>query len=114
MRFAVIATAAAAAFAVLLAAAVSGPQMSSNQFLSAVRCVAYADVAGSGAELSEAKYRLNAEARRQSSDAATQAHVEVQVIARRAAAADPIVLRQEQTAACAHTQLAGGIDAGRA
>ena len=44
MRFAVLATAAAAAVAVPLAVSASGPQMSSDQFLSAVRCTAYEDL----------------------------------------------------------------------
>lgn len=114
MRFAIVVTAVAAVIALPLAAGVSGPQMSSNEFISAVRCTAYAVVAGPEARLSEAKYQLNAEARRQSPETTAQAQAEVQSIVRTAATAEPGTLRQAQTAACVDAHLAGGVDAGRA
>lgn len=110
MRFAVIATAAAAAVAVPLAVAASGPQMSSDQFLSAVRCTAYENLSGADAGLTEAKWQLNAEARRQSAETAEQALAEVTQIARQAYSAEPGVLTQEQAAACAGAQVAAGAD----
>ena len=110
MRFAVIATVAAAAIAVPLAVAASGPQMSSDQFLSAVRCTAYEDVVGSDAAVSEAKWQLNAEARRQPAETAAQARAEASDIARTAYSAEPETLTQEQAAACAGAQLAAEAD----
>ncbi|HET9230171.1 MAG TPA: hypothetical protein VFO00_02710 [Vitreimonas sp.] len=109
MRFAVIATAAAAAVAVPLAVAASGPQMSSDQFLSAVRCTAYENAVGADA-VSEAKWELNAEARRQPAETAAQARAEASDIARMAYSAEPGTLTQEQAAACAGAQLAAEAD----
>jgi hypothetical protein len=110
MRFAVIATAAAAAVAVPLAVAASGPQMSSDQFLSAVRCTAYENLVGQDAGLTEAKWQLNAEARRQAPETAAQARAEVSDITRKAYSAEPRALTREQAAACAGGQLATGPD----
>jgi len=107
MRFAVIATAAAAAFAVPLAVSASGPHMSSDQFLSAVRCTAYEHLSGRSAGLSEARLQLNAEARRQPAETAALAQAEVSSIVRTAASAGAGVLSQERAAACAQAQLAG-------
>jgi len=73
MRFALIATSAAAALAVPFAMSVTEPQMSGAEFVSAVRCVAYEDA--NGASLAEAKYRLNSEARRQTPEARAEASV---------------------------------------
>jgi hypothetical protein len=84
MRFAFVTTVVAAAAAVPMALAATGPQMSRDAFLSAVRCTAYADVAGPGADLSLAKWRLNSEALRQSPATAAVAQAEVDAIARAA------------------------------
>jgi hypothetical protein len=110
MRFAVIATAAAAAVAVPLAVAASGPQMSSDQFLTAVRCTAYENLGAAEAGLTEAEWKLNAEARRQPAETAAQALAEVSDISRKAYSAEPGVLTQEQAAACAGAQLAAEAD----
>jgi hypothetical protein len=109
MRFAVLATAAAAAITVPLAVSAGAPQMSSDQFLSAVRCTAYEDLTRSDAGLVEAKWQLNAEARRQSAETAARAEAEVDSIARQAYSADAGVLTQEHAAACA-AQLATASD----
>lgn len=103
MRFAVLATAAAAVVAVPLAVEASGPQMSPAQFVDAVRCTAFAQVFGE--DEGAARLRLNAEARRQTPAVAALAHNEVKSIARRAAAfandADAAMMRAEQAQACA-------------
>lgn len=109
MRFAVLATVAAAAVAVPLAVSAGGPQMSSDQFLSAVRCTAYEDLSRSDAGLAEAKWQLNAEARRQSAETAALAEAEVSTIARSAYSADAGALTQDHAAACA-AQLATASD----
>lgn len=113
MRFALVATVAAAAIAVPLAVSASGPQMSSEQFLAAVRCTAYEDVAHPGDWLEEAKWRLNAEARRQPVQTAALAEAEVSRIAREAAAKDAAGLDQHYAAACAAPQLAAQTDSRR-
>ncbi|HYD73298.1 MAG TPA: hypothetical protein VEF55_09175 [Candidatus Binatia bacterium] len=110
MRFAVLATAAAAAVAAPLAVAASGPQMSSDQFLNAVRCTAYENLSGTDAGLTEAKWQLNAEARRQPAETAAQALAEVSDISRQAYLAGPGALTQEKAAACARAQLAAAAD----
>lgn len=84
MRFAAIATTAAAVVAVPFALAAGGPQMSDQEFLSAVRCTAYEDVARPHAQLSETKWQLNAEARRQSAETAALARIEARDAARQA------------------------------
>jgi len=108
MRFAVLATAAAAAVAVPLAVSASGPQMSSDQFLSAVRCTAYEDLTREDQGVSEAKWQLNAEARRQPAETAARAQAEASRIARKAAEAG--ALTQDHAAACAGAQLATHAD----
>jgi hypothetical protein len=112
MHFALVATGAAALVAVPLALGVTGPQMSGDQFLSAVRCVAYADVTRPDAELGVVKMELNAEARRQPAATAAQAEAEVGAIARQAvnteSAADAAMLHSERAQACAGAQLAIG------
>jgi hypothetical protein len=114
MRFALIATTAAAAVAVPLAMAASGPQMSSDQFISAVRCTAYEDITRSDAELGAAKWQLNSEARRQAPETAAQAHAEVDQIALQAVntqdPADQAMIAAEGAAACQGAQLAAGAD----
>lgn len=114
MRFATIATAAAAAIAVPFAVNATGPQMSGDQFLTAVRCTAYEDISASDAQLGEAKWRLNAEARLQPAETAALAHAEVSDIARKAVniqtAADAAMIHQERAAACSGAQLASGAD----
>jgi hypothetical protein len=85
MRFAVLATAAAAIAAAPLLGVASGPRMDSQEFLSAVRCVAYQNAAGAGRELGAARYLLNAEARRQPAETAAQARAEAAAIAQQAA-----------------------------
>lgn len=112
MRFALVATVAAAAVAVPLAVNATGPQMSSDQFLSAVRCTAYEEVAGAGAER-DVKWQLNAEARRQSAETAAQAHAEVSNIAQEARAADVGALTQERAEACAGTNVTAEADSRR-
>lgn len=114
MRFALIATAATAAIAAPFAMSASGPQMSGDQFLSAVRCTAYADIDASDAQLAEAKWFLNTEARLQPSETAAQARAEVSDIARKAVniqtAADAAIIHRERAAACSGAQLASGAD----
>ena len=110
MRFALIATTAAAVVAVPFALAAAGPQMSSNEFLAAVRCTAYEDV--SGVSVTEARYELNAESQRQAAATVAEARAEVSAIARQAVnsqtAADQATLRSERAAACSNASLAGG------
>lgn len=114
MRFALIATTAAAAVAVPLAMAAAGPQMSSDQFLSAVRCTAYEDISRSDADLAQAKWQLNSEVRRQAPETAAQAYAQVDAIARQAVntqdPADQAMLVAEGAAACQGAQLAAGAD----
>jgi|GEM_PF-1973468 len=114
MRFALIATAAAAAVAVPFASGATGPAMSAEQFLSEVRCTAYADIALSDAALADAKWMLNAEVRQQAPETAAMARSEVSQIARKAVsiqtAADAAMLHQERAAACSGAALAAGAD----
>ena len=88
MRFALIATSVAAVIAIPLAAGASAPQMSSDAFVSAVRCTAYENVALPNADVGAAKFRLNGEAAKQSAAAVAEAHKAASDIARAAAAAD--------------------------
>ncbi|MGD9980749.1 MAG: hypothetical protein AB7H66_04625 [Hyphomonadaceae bacterium] len=110
MRFALIATTAAAVVAVPFALAAAGPQMTSEEFLGAVRCVAYEDVAG--AQVAEAKYELNAEGQRQSAETIAAAEAEVSHIARQAVnsqtAQDQAMLRSQRAQACASAAIASG------
>lgn len=103
MRFALIATTAAAVVAVPFALAAAGPQMTSDQFLTAVRCVAYENV--TGAQVADAKYQLNAEGNRQSAETLAAAEAEVSAIARQAVnsqtAQDQAMLRSQRAQACA-------------
>jgi acyl-CoA synthetase (AMP-forming)/AMP-acid ligase II len=113
MRIALVATAAAAAVAVPLAASVSGPQMTSDEFLSAVRCTAYQNLVDTSADVGEAKRRLNAEARHQPAETAALAQAEVTNIARQAARADAAALSQDEAAACAGAQQTAAADSRR-
>lgn len=102
MRFALIATAAAAVVAVPFAAAMAGPQMTSQEFLAAVRCTAYQNV--SGAQVVGAKYELNGEGQRQTAETVAVAEAEVSAITRQAvnsqSARDRAMLRAQRAAAC--------------
>ena len=110
MRFALIATTAAAVVAVPFALAAAGPQMSSNEFLAAVRCTAYEDV--SGAEVAAAKYELNTEGRRQTRETWATAEAEASAIALQAVnsqtAADRAMLRTQRANACSGADFANG------
>jgi hypothetical protein len=110
MRFALVATVAAAAVAIPLAVSATGPQMSSDQFISAVRCTAYEDLAGARSELSGVKWELNAEARRQPAETAAQAQTEVSTIADEARSTGAAALSQEREAACAGSNLTAEAD----
>ncbi len=76
MRIAEIATGLAAVVAVPMAMQATAPSMDETQFVAAVRCAAYADAASPGADLAGVKYELNAEARRQPTDAVAAAAAE--------------------------------------
>ncbi len=114
MRFALIATAAAAAIAVPLAVQATGPQMSGEQFVSAVRCTAYETALGQDAVAERA--RLNIEAQRQPADAVLRAHNEVNTVNAelRAVAnpADAAMMRAERASACSTAHVAQGDAAG--
>ena len=111
MRFALIATTAAAVVAVPFALAAAGPQMSSNEFLQEVRCAAYA--AASGAQVQDAKYELNAESQRQAPTTVAEARAEVSAIARQAVNSqtptDQANLRLERASACSNASLAASV-----
>jgi len=111
MRFALIATSIAAVVAIPFALQASGSTMSREDFLSAVRCTALADATVAGAP-DGAKWRLNAEARRQDAGTVAEARDEVVQIARQAvsggAAADAAMVGREALAACSGAQLADG------
>lgn len=104
MRFAFVATSVAAAVALPLSLAAAGPQMSRDEFLSAVRCTAYADVSGSNADLALAKWRLNSEASRQGAETASAALAEVDAVARAAVNGESASI----AASCADGRLADG------
>lgn len=120
MRFALIATGAAAIAALPAIAAVSGPQMDAPHFLSAVRCAAYESVASPRSqEIAALRYELNAEAQRQDPQTAAQARSEAASIAREAAAIanspDTVILATDPASDCsgagsqvAHNQGAPG------
>ncbi len=118
MRFALIATTAAAVASVPLAAHVASPSMSSDQFLAAVRCPAYEDVTRPSADLGEIKMQLNAEARRQPSEIARTADAEVGAIAHLAALTNTPdqaeALHSARAQACATALVAAGLPTGGA
>jgi hypothetical protein len=114
MRLAAVAATLTTALVTPFVLAVSGPQMSEAQFLSAVRCTAYENVFAPRADLSGAKMQLNAEARRQLDATVDRAFAEVDAVARRAGSAETAAARAqlhaEQLAACAGASvLAGGL-----
>jgi len=105
MRFALIATGAAAIAALPAIAAVSGPQMDAPHFLSAVRCAAYESVAAPRSqEIAALRYELNTEAQRQDPQTAAQARSEAASIAREATAianaGDTIILGSDLAPDC--------------
>lgn len=110
MRFALFATCAAALVAVPLALSVTGPQMTGEQFLTAVRCVAYHDLTRDDAQLARVKMQLNTEARHQPAETAAQAEAEVDAIARQAVNTgsrfDAAMIRADRAQACAGARLA--------
>ncbi len=110
MRFALIAASIATAIAAPLAVAAAGPQMSSDQFIAAVRCTAIEQVTRPQLELGAVKMRLNSEARRQDPETAAAARAEVLAIAREAAAIanseESAMMRQERVETCAGGQSA--------
>ena len=105
MRFALIATGVAAVVTIPMAFSATGPQMSGDQFISAVRCAAFEDVSRSDAEMGGVKMELNAEARRQPIETYTQAQAEVGAIARQAvntdSPADAAMMSRQRAEACA-------------
>jgi hypothetical protein len=107
MRFALIATSIAAAVAIPFGVSAAGPQMSGDQFLSAVRCTAYEQIVQPKADLGAERMRLNAEARRQPVETAQAARAEVLAVSRQAATIansdEPGMMR-----ACEGPALAGG------
>ncbi|MFT3727196.1 MAG: hypothetical protein QM759_05170 [Terricaulis sp.] len=84
MRFALIATSAAAVIAIPLAAGAVSPTMTSRDFVSAVRCIAYENAVSPNADLGAAKFRLNTEATHQPQAAVAEAHQAASEIARSA------------------------------
>ena len=111
MRFALIATSAVAAVAAPFVVAAAGPQMTSNEFITAVRCTAYEQVTSPQTDLGAAKVRLNAEARRQAPETAEEARSQVTVIAQEAAAVDnasEAAILHQRASSCAAGQMAAG------
>lgn len=104
MRFALIATCAAAVVAVPLAVQASGPQMTQNEFLSAVRCAAY-----QGAD-ADARYQLNTEARHQSPAVAAEAR-QIALQAVNGAEDGNGAMVEAESAACAGAALIAGAHA---
>jgi hypothetical protein len=110
MRIALIATGAAALVAIPMVIGMTGPQMSPDQFVSAVRCTAFEVATQPKAETSAARMLLNSEALRQPAATVQQARAEASQIARQAviseSAENGAMLSQERAAACAGAQLA--------
>lgn len=105
MRFALIATSVTAALVSPFVADAAGPQMSSAEFLSAVRCTAYEQVVEPRVDLGAMKLHLNAEALRQPAQTTAQAQAEISQISRQAAGIEnpeqAAMLHRERTNACA-------------
>lgn len=118
MRFALIATSAAAVVAVPLAVAAAAPQMTADQFLGAVRCAAFEAAVDPRAELGAVKMQLNAEARRQPAETAAQAQAEARAIALQAvigeSGAAGSKIASELNAACSDGLLMSDAAAARA
>lgn len=105
MRTALIAASVAFVFIAPLAIEASGPRMTSEAFVSAVRCAAHEAAAGPRSANAAERAWLNIEAQRQAPEAVARAHNEVISIsaAHRAVAnpADAAMMRAEREAACA-------------
>lgn len=118
MRFALIATSITAVVVSPFIADAAGPQMSSDEFLSAVRCTAYEQVIQPDASLGSMKAHLNAEARRQPLETAQQARAEVSAITAQAVgvenAEEAAMMHQEQASACAGASMVAGAGSQRA
>lgn len=117
MRTALIAASVAAVLITPLVIETSGPRMSGEAFVSAVRCAAHdAALDPRGANAAE-RARLNVEAQRQTTHAVARAHNEVIAIsaAHRAVAnpADAAMMRAEREAACAGAQEIAASQAGQ-
>lgn len=112
MRFALIATTAAAAAAMPFAVSVGAPQMSDEEFLTAVRCAAYEKALSGDEALAEARWLLNSEARRQPAETVVEAEAEVKAIALQAvnieSVADAAMMYRERAAVCSNVQVARG------
>jgi len=106
MRFAFVATSVAAIVAVPLALAAAGPQMTSDEFVSAVRCTAYESARHANADLGAQKLRLNGEARHQAAETVALARDEARLVAREAASGDAAL--GEVRASCSDQQLVTG------
>ena len=107
MRFALLATSVAAVVAVPLAVHASGPQMSRNEFLAAVECVA----AAPGGQFEDAKYQLNAEARRQAPETAAEARALALQAVNGAGHPDGSMINAYESAPCAGVALIAGANA---
>lgn len=105
MRFALIATTAAAAAIIPFALNAAKPRMSDEQFVASVRCAAYEMVVSPRANVGEARYALNAEARRQPAAVAAEAHAIATEIAHRAVTGAPLDVEQ-QACTTVHTAAA--------
>lgn len=98
MRIALIATSVAALAAVPFAIEASGPRMESEEFLAAVRCVAFENLTSESATLAAERRALNVEARRQPVENAVRARAEVaaaSLAARDMASGDERAIRSE-------------------
>ncbi len=107
MRFALLATSVAAVVAVPLAVHVSGPQMSRNEFLAAVECVA----AAPGGRFEDAKYQLNVEARRQAPEIAAAARALALQAVNGAGVVGGSMMAANESAPCAGVALIAGASA---
>lgn len=114
MRFALIATTAAAVVAVPFALAAAGPRMTGDEFLAEVRCAAYEDV--TGAEISAVRFQLNAESQQQPAATVAAARSQVSAIARQAVSsqtpAEHAMLRSQRAAACLNASLVADFGSG--
>lgn len=104
MRFALIATGAAAIATLPMLAAISGPRMDGADFVAAVRCVAAESALGRSRDFAEERYLLNLEAQLQPIETTRQAQAEARSAAREAAHivnSDDTAIVQTLRAACA-------------
>ncbi|MGE0595412.1 MAG: hypothetical protein AB7P07_03555 [Hyphomonadaceae bacterium] len=104
MRFALIATGAAAIAALPMVVAVSTPQMNGQAFVQAVRCTAFESVVDNSRDVAAQRYALNLEAQRQPAETTHLAQAEARAATREAAdivnAGDTVILGQTMRAAC--------------